>query len=122
VGQCVSSFGLKTTEPDQLPSSYRAIELLFSPTTYDARATDLWSLGVTLSMFFTELRWVRESMYDDESDDGAEYDDDDDDDVIESRMRWSRRTLFKASRGEIALIWSIFRLLGTPDKTSWPVG
>jgi len=56
-------------------------------------------------------------MYDDESDDGAE-DEDDDDDVIGSPMPWSRRTLFKASRGEIALIWSIFRLLGTPDKTS----
>lgn len=71
-------------------------------------------------MFYTKLCWVPELSYDDESDDGMEeYDDELS--ATESRMRWSRRTLFKASRGEIALIWSIFQLLGTPNETSWPV-
>lgn len=72
-------------------------------------------------MFYTELRWVRASLYDDESDDGIEDEKDDEFSAPNSRMRWSRRTLFKASRGEIALIWSIFQLLGTPNEKSWPV-
>lgn len=103
------------------PRSYRAIELLFSPTVYDACATDLWSFAVTLSSFFTNLRWVRASTYDDESENGDDDSDHDEDEFSTGAMRWSRRTLFKASRGEIAQIWSIFQLLGTPTETNWPV-
>ncbi|TIB85242.1 putative cytoplasm protein [Wallemia mellicola] len=35
--------------------AYRAPELLFGSRAYDARSTDLWSLGVTLSTFFSHL-------------------------------------------------------------------
>lgn len=112
----VVQFSCTASLTPQSSSTYRAIELLFSPPVYDPFATDLWSLGVTLSMFFTDLRWVPSDVEDDESDG-------EDDDVTShlGRMRWSRRTLFKASRGEIGLIWSIFRLLGTPTNTTWPV-
>lgn len=34
---------------------------------------------------------------------------------------WQRDTLFKGSRGEIGLAWSIFKIFGTPTKESWPV-
>ncbi|KAF8313182.1 kinase-like protein [Clavulina sp. PMI_390] len=102
--------------------AYRAIELLFSPPRYDACATDLWSLGVTLSMFFTDLRWIPSHVGDDET-----YPDEEEDNDGRShsplsirQMRWSRKTLFTASRGEIGQIWSIFRLLGTPTEDSWP--
>jgi len=33
---------------------------------------------------------------------------------------WVRKPLFDASRGEIGLLWSIFRTLGTPNEGSWP--
>jgi hypothetical protein len=38
-----------------------------------------------------------------------------------SQSSWKREPLFDASRGEIGLLWSIFRILGTPTKESWPV-
>lgn len=34
---------------------------------------------------------------------------------------WERDSLFDASRGEIGLAWSIFKVRGTPDETLWPV-
>jgi len=34
---------------------------------------------------------------------------------------WRRDALFDASRGEIALLWSIFRIMGTPTPETWPV-
>jgi cyclin-dependent kinase 8/11 len=34
---------------------------------------------------------------------------------------WKRDALFDATRGEIALLWSIFRMMGTPTQDSWPV-
>jgi len=35
--------------------------------------------------------------------------------------REPKKTLFDSSRGEIGLIVSIFKLLGTPTKDTWPV-
>lgn len=35
---------------------------------------------------------------------------------------WRRKNLFDASRGEIGLAWSIFKVRGTPDEGNWPVG
>lgn len=43
------------------PRPFRAPELLFGPKEYDASKTDLWSLGCTLSHFFTPIRLFKES-------------------------------------------------------------
>ena len=34
---------------------------------------------------------------------------------------WKRAALFDAANGEIGLVASIFRLLGTPTEETWPV-
>lgn len=113
--------------------------MLFSPPVYDACATDLWSLGVTLSMFYTELGLVTLLICDDESERASDHDqreeeEEDEEEADEEQegypgyiapgersVRCSRKSLFKASRGEIGLIWSVFRLLGTPTESTWPV-
>src|SRR5260370_37547770 len=115
-------------------SVYRGPELLFSPGTYDGPATDLWSLGVTLCDFFTPLRLV--GTDDDDDDDDTDEDGGDENDfevksfplIIPKRAacsqsaRWCRDHVFDCSRGELGLIWSIFKIRGTPDSTTWPVG
>ena len=35
--------------------------------------------------------------------------------------QWTRDTLFNGERGEIGLAWSTFKILGTPNATTWPV-
>lgn len=35
--------------------------------------------------------------------------------------QWTRDSLFDGERGEIGLAWSIFKILGTPNKSNWPV-
>jgi hypothetical protein len=111
---------------------------MFTPRTYDAAATDLWSTGVLLAKFFAPLTLVLDT-------DGWEKKEDDDLDEKEEeedgtsttslghyiypklippaalRGVWVRKPLFDASRGEIGLLWSIFRTLGTPNEGSWPV-
>ncbi|KAE9407956.1 kinase-like protein [Gymnopus androsaceus JB14] len=90
---------------------YRAPELLFGTRSYNAYAIDLWSLGTLFAEFFTELAPVSSSDY--------EY--------APPNTRYCRTSLFDASRGEIGLVWSIFKILGTPrepndeteDKKSW---
>lgn len=72
-------------------------------------------------MFYTELRLVPASIGDDESEGDYEEENPDDMAAEDRSTRWSRKSLYKASRGEIGLIWSIFRLLGTPTETTWPV-
>jgi serine/threonine protein kinase len=84
----------------------------------------MWSLGVTLSTFYTELRWLPAHFPDDASDTesyGGEQMDEDGSEVEDREVRWSRKSLFKSSRGELGLMWSIFRLLGTPTDETWPV-
>lgn len=119
-------------------SPYRAPELLFGPLTYDARATDLWSLGATLASFYTPLRFTsdfyEESFSDSDTDDEVEGEGENGKDIPKPFVfpatgtgegaefgTWTRDTLFNADRGEIALAWSIFKVLGTPNETSWPV-
>ncbi|KAF9479406.1 kinase-like protein [Pholiota conissans] len=111
--------------------AYRAPELLFGSRHYDHLALDLWSVGVTFAEFFTSLRL--------ESDEEDEEEDDDDDPVSEAGesaippfiiprylrigypgAQWKRDTLFDGQRGEIGLAWSIFKILGTPNRKNWP--
>ncbi|KAG8997210.1 hypothetical protein FRB94_007817 [Tulasnella sp. JGI-2019a] len=121
---------------------HRAPELLFSPRIYNAFATDMWSFGTVLAQFFTPLRYVtREYGFDDEIDEGVNSDEEEAvaDDILSPVMvpksvkremdagasrldeAWERDPLFDASRGEIGLAWSIFKVRGTPDEALWPV-
>lgn len=109
---------------------------MFTPRTYDAVTTDLWSTGVLLANFFAPLTLVLDA------DSREEKEDDDSDDEEEgatsatslqhyiypklmpppaSRGTWVRKPIFDATKGEIGLLWSIFRILGTPNEGSWPV-
>jgi len=114
---------------------YRAPELLFGPLTYDARATDLWSLGATLASFYTPLRFT--SDFDEDYSSSDSDSDEDEEKASKSALEpfifpatgsgegaefgtWTRDTLFDADRGEIGLAWSIFKILGTPNETTWP--
>ena len=104
---------------------YRAPELLFGPRSYDAIASDLWSMGTTFAEFFTTLHYRRV----DESDYGEE---DAEDDPTRpyvfdkpgstwSQLEWERYSLFDSSRGDIGLAWSIFKTRGSPTTELWPV-
>ncbi|KAI0830884.1 kinase-like protein [Trametes gibbosa] len=128
--QCSMCFDVAT-------GPYRAPELLFGPTTYNAGATDLWSLGAVLAEFFTPLRLCRAYENSDSESDG------DEDDIHESvdagdppaqppfilpkkldlkspDVEWTRDALYDASRGSIGLAFSIFKVHGTPTEVTWP--
>lgn len=106
---------------------YKPPELLFGATVYDAFAVDMWSLGVTFASFFTTLRFFNGEDSDDECD--SEEEDPDGTrtrafvfpSYVADKGFWVRDTLFDASRGEIGLAWSIFKLRGTPTTEIWPV-
>ena len=98
---------------------YRPPELLFSPHCYDATKVDMWSLGCLLAGLFTTLR-----LLDEDEDDETDAGEDRDKPFVFascSQGKWVRDSLFNASRGEIGLAWSIFRILGTPNEETWPV-
>ncbi|KAH8111904.1 kinase-like protein [Phellopilus nigrolimitatus] len=120
---------------DVATGPFRAPELLFGPETYDACATDLWSLGCALAHFFTPIRVFRKSYYDSHYDDDSDADSDPADgsregtgylfpktvDSITWRSaEWMRARLFDGRRGSIGLAGSIFKLRGTPDTENWP--
>lgn len=109
---------------------------MLTPRTYDAAATDLWGTGVLLANFFAPLTLVLD--VDDWEE--REYDDSDEEEEVETSTTllkhyiypkhvpasslgsaWVRKPIFDASKGEIGLLWSIFRTLGTPNEDSWPV-
>jgi len=109
---------------------------MLTPRTYDAAATDLWSTGVLLANFFAPLTL----MLDADDWEEREYDDSDEGEgdaagtttlqhyiypkqmpAPSLRGAWVRTPIFDASKGEIGLLWSIFRTLGTPNEGSWPV-
>jgi len=93
---------------------WRAPELLFSPTSYDAFALDLWGIGVVIADMFRPIQFP-----DSDSDDG---DFDEDEDPLEEVIRPPvRTTLFNDDFGDIGLAGSIFRVLGTPTTETWPV-
>lgn len=110
---------------------YRAPELMYSPKVYDACSTDLWSTGVMMASFYTPIH------LDLDDDDISSSDSSDNNHAtpgsttpgyvipsglqeIPHQANWRRDTIFDATRGEIALLWSIFRVMGTPSTASWP--
>lgn len=117
-------------------SPYRAPELLFGPSTYDACATDLWSLGTFICQFYTPIVVSRRSLYGNLSDEPDEDEDTESTEhvngyIIPSNINpkamlaynttWMRQTLFDATKGTIGLAWSIFKVFGSPSKDNWPV-
>ncbi|TIA85383.1 hypothetical protein E3P99_04005 [Wallemia hederae] len=127
--------------------AYRAPELLFGSRTYDARSTDLWSLGVTISTFFAHLTSYTcatsprtnstssiSSSISSSSQGGLTRLDapitlPGFPDIHNHRQsfhrtqpqsRWSRKTLFDASHGEIGLASSIISVRGPINDTTWP--
>jgi hypothetical protein len=112
---------------------------------YDACATDLWSLGVLVALFFAPLHLQLSEDSDEDEDSSSAGSDEAENEtkenkwpgyelpknvaemlikgdmILPSQSTWRRDPLFDSSRGEIGLLWSIFRLLGTPTKESWPV-
>ncbi|KZT08791.1 kinase-like protein [Laetiporus sulphureus 93-53] len=114
---------------DVASGPYRSPELLFGPTTYDAFATDLWSLGATFAEFFTPLKLYRQyDEYDEDIGSDADEEGWEKEPFIVPRSLsvsdpdtvWKRESLFDSSRGSIGLAWSIFRTRGTPNKDNWP--
>ncbi|KAI0640131.1 kinase-like protein [Trametes polyzona] len=117
---------------DVATGPYRAPELLFGATTYDARATDLWTLGAVFAEFFTPIRLQR--IWGDEDDDSEEGDSDSEEgppskppfivpkklDPQRPDIEWARDSLYDASRGAIGLAFSIFKIHGTPNEDTWP--
>ncbi|KAG1842246.1 kinase-like domain-containing protein [Suillus subalutaceus] len=114
---------------------YRAPELLFGPRNYDAFAIDSWSLGATFAEFFTTLRLYNPLDDDDFEFEGDEQSDSGDESpsklaepfiipkglrIGDPTNRWARDSLFDSTRGEIGLAWSIFKIRGSPNETSWP--
>jgi hypothetical protein len=91
---------------------WRAPELLFSPTTCDPFALDLWGIGVIITDMFRPVPLP----------DSDEEDEDEDVDPLEEVIRHPvRTTLFDDGFGDIGLAGSIFRVLGTPTEETWHV-
>ncbi|WOO84789.1 Cyclin-dependent kinase 20 [Vanrija pseudolonga] len=105
---------------------YRAPELLFGPNDYDPRALDLWGAGATLAEFFRQT-----GPYPVEPDSGPDSSDEELGAAVAAvaALKIGRRPsptdnertpLFNAAYGDLGLAGSIFRILGTPTKDSWP--
>lgn len=122
------------TQQIQTCRPFRAPELLFGATTYDACATDLWSLGCTIAHFYTPLRLSCRSYLDEGDEDegeGSKWREDaapdpfllpkSTDSIDLQSAEWVRESLFDGNMGSIGLAWSTFTLRGTPNDTNWPV-
>ena len=115
--------------PEQYQRPYRAPELLFGPRTYDAFATDIWSLGAVCAEFFTALRLTPQDEEFDERNNDIVVEEDKGKPFIlpkhtragDPNARWRRDPLFNGRQGEIGLAWSIFKIRGTPTHDTWPV-
>lgn len=110
---------------------------MYSSPTYDPYAADLWALGVLVSLFFSPL----ELYLQDDGEDAYSEDSSNSGHKAEThkapqtpafmipsmvssispRDEWIRKPLFDSSTGEIGLLWSIFRTMGTPTDETWPV-
>ncbi|CAK5275659.1 unnamed protein product [Mycena citricolor] len=106
---------------------YRAPELLFGVRSYEPACVDLWSFGTILAEMFTTLRLDSESYSYDNGEAVPSAQPDDQPFVVPGSVRvgqpetaWARDPLFNGYRGELALIWSIFKMRGTPTDETWP--
>ncbi|ETS60749.1 hypothetical protein PaG_04655 [Moesziomyces aphidis] len=121
---------------------FRAPELLFSPSQYDAYAVDVWATAVTLAHFHTPLiptltTPVAEVEVDERTpwqrafDSNTEPPSPGSDQLVfweeeprmpqQSASGYIRTPLFEPDRGDIGLAASIFNLLGLPtDLKDWP--
>ncbi|KAF7783933.1 hypothetical protein Agabi119p4_98 [Agaricus bisporus var. burnettii] len=107
---------------------YRPPELLFGTRSYDPFTIDRWSFGATLASFFTPFRLLSSDIdIDDNDDDNPQDTSSFDPFIIPPHLNttnpstyWSRNTLYDASRSEIGLAWSIFKIHGTPNAQLWP--
>jgi cyclin-dependent kinase 8/11 len=116
VSYCKSS---KKSDRKLTDRYWRAPELLFSPTSYDAFALDLWGIGVVISD-------LHSPNIDDQSDsDDSDSNSEESLDPLEAddcdRSPKARARLFNDTFGDVGLAASIFRLLGTPTPQTWPV-
>jgi serine/threonine protein kinase len=100
---------------------------LFGTRRYDPFTIDRWSFGATLASFFTPLRLLSSDIDPDNDDHIPNTDDPLDPFIIPPNTSisnpstyWSRTTLYDASRSEIGLAWSIFKVHGTPNEQLWP--
>jgi len=114
----LSSFSQDVADGTDRP--YRAPELLFGPRTYDALATDLWAAGCVIAEMFH--MGTPSPPYSDV--DHVEERGEEDDDPLETPVDSTeiRATLFDSTFGNLGLAASIFRLRGSPNRHTWPVG
>lgn len=99
--------------------------MLFGTRSYDPFVIDRWSFGATLASFFTPLRLTSP---DDDLDDCIPQNKTPREPFIipthlknaSANTQWTRDTLYDASRSEIGLAWSIFKIHGTPNEETWP--
>lgn len=122
---------------------YRAPELLFGSRSYSPFALDIWSFGALIAEFYTPMVPSEEQADRLQStpsppphlshNDGGHLDSGTalnwycainptvtESSVWNLRLKYVRKTLFDGSCGDIGLVGSIFKLLGTPTLTSWP--
>ncbi|WRT69977.1 uncharacterized protein IL334_006970 [Kwoniella shivajii] len=117
--------------------SYRAPELLFSPTSYDPLFVDLWSVGCMIAHLFrtygpssisSDGSSISIASSDGSSDHEYESGSNDDYDPLDGpsspfrseKESSSRKPLFNATFGSLGLAASIFKVLGTPTPHNWP--
>ncbi|KAA1100039.1 hypothetical protein PGT21_028222 [Puccinia graminis f. sp. tritici] len=118
---------------------YRPPELLFGSRSYSPLALDIWSFGALIAEFYTPMeRSEDESISRDSTPPTTDnrglrtgtvmdwYSTSDLTDPSSAVQECAqtgpviRKTLFEGSIGDIGLAGSIFKILGTPDSTTWP--
>jgi len=93
---------------------FRAPELLFSATSYNPFAIDIWALGTTIAGLFLTSSASSDIPVIDPLDDSRS-------DLSTEGEDSTRSSLFDSTYGDLGLAASIFRVLGTPNSESWPV-
>lgn len=117
---------------------YRAPELLFGSRSYSPFALDIWSFGALIAEFYTPMERSQDASFSLYSDPPPEPSVNHPGSRSGTAMDWYscgdladppttaptgplvRKSLFEGSIGDIGLVGSIFKILGTPDSTSWP--
>nr|XP_019043877.1 CMGC/CDK protein kinase [Kwoniella bestiolae CBS 10118]OCF22807.1 CMGC/CDK protein kinase [Kwoniella bestiolae CBS 10118] len=108
--------------------SYRAPELLFSPSTYDPTKIDLWAVGCIIAQLFRPFSFGSDSSDSVSSSSSScshsSSDPLEEEDPLDSRLNMtgtgSRKPLFDSAYGSLGLGASIFRVMGRPSMDNWP--